>query len=106
MQRESPRALVLNPSGEISGAHAPPGIFVLDKAFVLIEGHPRSGSPEKWTIRLMQLPEKARARSCPPPTPSPSDEKGIGRGIHAFRAQFFSPRCLLDGKETGRASGR
>jgi hypothetical protein len=40
MQRESPRALVLNPSGEISGAHAPPGIFVLDKAFVLIEGHP------------------------------------------------------------------
>jgi hypothetical protein len=32
------------PSGEPSGAHAPPGIrtadFVLDKDFFLIEGHP------------------------------------------------------------------
>jgi hypothetical protein len=37
MQRESSRALAHNPSGEIRGAHAPPGIFVLDKAFVLID---------------------------------------------------------------------
>ena len=44
MQREVPGALVLYPSGEPSGAHAPPGIrtadFVLDKDFFLIEGHP------------------------------------------------------------------
>ena len=44
MQREVPGALVLYPSGEPSGAHAPPGIrtadFVLDKDFFLIEAHP------------------------------------------------------------------
>jgi hypothetical protein len=34
------KALVLNQAAKISGAHAPPGIFVLDKAFVLIEGYP------------------------------------------------------------------
>jgi hypothetical protein len=39
MQRESPRDLVLSPSGKMSGAYAPPRIFALDKAFVLIEGH-------------------------------------------------------------------
>jgi hypothetical protein len=43
MQRESPRALVHSLSGKTSGAHAPHGIFVLDKAFVLIEGHPALG---------------------------------------------------------------
>src|SRR5208283_3028910 len=31
-------ALVLNQAGNTRGAHAPPGIAVLDKAFVLIEG--------------------------------------------------------------------
>ena len=40
MQREFPRALVLNPSGQTRGAHAPPRIFSLDNAFLLIEGHP------------------------------------------------------------------
>jgi hypothetical protein len=38
MQRESPRALVLKPSGKKSGAHAPHRIFVLDNAFDLIDG--------------------------------------------------------------------
>jgi hypothetical protein len=33
-------ALVLNQAGKKSGACAPPKIFALDKAFVLIEGHP------------------------------------------------------------------
>jgi hypothetical protein len=34
------KALVLNQPGERNSALAPPGIFVLDKAFDLIEGHP------------------------------------------------------------------
>jgi hypothetical protein len=67
MQRESPRALVLNPSGKISGAHAPHRIgmaqIVLDNAFDLIEGHPPSvcrpvlflqnrdvRSPSRWLL--------------------------------------------------------
>jgi hypothetical protein len=40
MQRESTRVLVLNLSGWMSGANTPPGLVRLDKAFVLIEGHP------------------------------------------------------------------
>jgi hypothetical protein len=34
------KALVLNQLGERNSAHAPPGIFVLDKAFDLIDGRP------------------------------------------------------------------
>jgi hypothetical protein len=41
MQREVKKALVLNQAGKRRGAHAPPRIFLLDKAFDLIEGHPR-----------------------------------------------------------------
>jgi hypothetical protein len=41
IQREISRVLVLNLSGEASGAAALPGYFVLDSAFALIEGHPR-----------------------------------------------------------------
>jgi len=39
------QALVLNQAGESSGAHAPPRIFALDKAFVLIDGHPPVNAP-------------------------------------------------------------
>jgi len=58
MQREVPGALVLYPSGEPSGAHAPPGIrtadFVLDKDFFLIEGHPCS-----WLGKKEQRQERS-----------------------------------------------
>ena len=63
MQRQSSRALVLNPSGDPSGAHAPPGIplleIVLDKAFFLIEGHPALVEKLASTLDIDGIRKKA-----------------------------------------------
>ena len=41
MQRESPRALVLKPSGKKGGAHPPSRIFALDNALRTYRGAPK-----------------------------------------------------------------
>ena len=41
IQREISRVLVLNLSGKQAVLKAPPGKVCLDKAFALIEGHPK-----------------------------------------------------------------
>jgi hypothetical protein len=66
ISREISRVLVLNLSGKKGGAHrTAQEIFVLDTAFVLIEGHPRfrngkgkhekPGHPSPPTCQLVEL---------------------------------------------------
>ena len=58
IQREISRVLVLNLSGEKGGAHrTAQEIFVLDTAFVLIEGAPISSgtAPEKLAVHMKRI---------------------------------------------------
>jgi hypothetical protein len=43
------------PPAKTSGAHAPPEVFVLDKAFVLIEGHPVFWAGQTCATRLLSI---------------------------------------------------
>jgi hypothetical protein len=69
IQREISRALVLNLSGEKSGARHCTGYFCLDRAFSLIEGHPP----------LNDADENQELLKGGPPAPVSPERQGRGR---------------------------
>jgi hypothetical protein len=57
IQREISRVLVLNLSGKKAVPKHRQDTFVLDTAFALIEGHPRSGTGKNHTKRRATRPK-------------------------------------------------
>ena len=105
MQRESTGALVLNPSGETSGARACTGDLCLDKAFVLIEGHPPS-VPWALSVQILVSPlPVAGSRFSRPMSQLASQTARTRTGTHQYpdiSAQCHAPRSpgIAQYKET------
>jgi hypothetical protein len=74
------------PSGEPSGAHAPPGIrtadFVLDKDFFLIEGH-----PDLWWVGKSRFPSGMTSKNA-----RSKAKTGEVRGIPGLKIETWGTR--------------